>query len=249
MISELFVRGIRLNDTIEEEESYIKDLPVVKNLMKEKELFIKSRVTFFVGENGTGKSTLLEAMAIRYGFNGEGGSQNFRFQTNPTHSRLHEHLTLIKGTKKPSDGFFLRAESFYNVATELEALDRAGPSSLFPLYGGKSLHQQSHGESFMSLIQNRFRGNGLYLLDEPEAALSPIRQMSLITHIRNLIGTGSQFIIATHSPILLSFPGAEIYVLSEEGIELTPYQETEHYIITKEFLDHPEKMLELLLEE
>jgi len=212
-------------------------LPVIQQLNN---LNLKENVTFLVGENGIGKSTILEAVAVNYGFNPEGGSKNFNFSTKATHSGLHQHLVLSKGTKYPQDGFFLRAESFYNLATEIERI------SLGNAYGGKSLHEQSHGESFIALMLNRFRGNGLYLLDEPEAALSPSRQMAVLSIIDDLVKNNSQFIIATHSPILLAYPRAEIYVLTEAGISLTPYKETEHYLITKSFLNNPERMLKYL---
>lgn len=207
-------------------------------------LRLKSRVTFLVGENGTGKSTLLEAIAVNYGFNPEGGSKNFNFSTMPTHSTLHNYITLVKGIHKPKDGYFLRAESFYNLATEIEKID----PFLKEAYGGISLHGQSHGESFLSLIMNRFHGNGLYILDEPEAALSPTRQMALLARIYELERLNCQFIIATHSPILLAYPNSQIFVLTEENITLTPYMETEHYIVTKQFINNPSRMLEFLIE-
>ena len=203
-----------------------------------------SRVTFFVGENGTGKSTLLEAIAVAYGFNPEGGSKNYRFATSESHSGLWENLTLVKH-RFPKDGFFLRAESFYNVASYIDELD-AEPAATAPLiasYGGRSLHRQSHGESFMSLIENRFGGHGLYLLDEPEAALSPMRLFALLAEMKRLVDLDSQLIIATHSPILLAFPGAEILEFSEDGIRKIAYRDTEHYQTTLRFLENPDKML------
>lgn len=228
--------------------SYLNNLPIIKYLGKEGELSLCSNVTFFVGENGTGKSTLLEAIAVAFGFNAEGGSKNFTFSTNATHSELCDHITLAKRAH-PRDGFFLRAESLYNVATNIDEMD-ALPSFDGPViggYGGVSLHRQSHGESFLSIIQNRFFGNGLYILDEPEAALSPMRLLSLMVEIDELVKINSQFIIATHSPLLITFPGAQILEFSSDGIKSVSYKETEHFQITKAFLEDPEKMLHYLL--
>lgn len=208
------------------------------------------KVTFFIGENGSGKSTLVEAIAVACGFNPEGGSKNFNFGTHDSHSPLHEYLRISRRSKRPKDGFFLRAESFFNVASEIENLDESGSGPpIINSYGGISLHEQSHGESFMALFLNRFGGKGLYILDEPEAALSPTRQMAMITRLHDLVKDDSQFIIATHSPIILSYPDAKIYNLGEDGLTEVRYKETGHYQITREFLNHPEKMLEILLDE
>ena len=183
------------------------------------------------------------------GFNAEGGTRNFDFSTRATHSSLHEYLTVGR-TAYPRDGFFLRAESFYNVATNIDEMDEAsfGPR-LIDSYGGVSLHDQSHGESFLALVEHRFGGNGLYLLDEPEAALSPTRMMSLLVLMRNLVKKHSQFIIATHSPILMAYPGACIYQLSQDGINRVAYRDTEHYQLTRRFLEAPERMIDLLFRE
>jgi predicted ATPase len=201
------------------------------------------KVTFFVGENGSGKSTLLEAIAIEYGLNPEGGSRNFNFATRPSHSRLDEALRLAKTPRLAADSFFLRAESFYNVATEVERLG----VDLLPVYGGKSLHEQSHGESFFALFQNRFRGCGLYLMDEPEAALSPRRQLQFLSVLHDYCKRGSQFVIATHSPIIMAYPDAWIYSFDGEGVRQVPYTETEHYLITRGFLSNPKSSLAVLL--
>jgi predicted ATPase len=234
-------------------DSYLNDLSVIKYLSRQKQLSFSSNVTFFVGENGTGKSTLLEAIAVAYGFNAEGGSRNFSFSTNVTHSELYEHLQIVK-RGFPKDGFFLRAESLYNMATNIEQMDAEEyefikPPKIIEGYGGISLHHQSHGESFLSLVQNRFFGNGLYILDEPEAALSPMRLLTLMAEIHRLVKNNSQFIIATHSPMLMAFPDAEILQFSREGIEKVDYRQTEHFQITKQFMDYPETMLHYLLEQ
>jgi len=194
--------------------------------------------------------TEVDGRAVACGFNAEGGTRNFSFSTRETHSPLYRYLTVGR-TAYPRDGFFLRAESFYNVATNIDEMDEEpGPGGrVIDSYGGVSLHRQSHGESFLSLVEHRFGGQGLYLLDEPEAALSPSRLMTLLVHIRHLVGQDSQFLIATHSPILMAYPGACIYQLSEAGIARVDYRDTEHYRLTRRFLEAPERMMELLFQE
>lgn len=229
-----------------EEYSYLRNIPSLKDFQGIK---IDKPVTFFVGENGSGKSTLLEAIAIALGLNPEGGSKNFNFATKETHSELGKILEIARGSRREEDGFFLRAESFYNLATEVEELESSGFESFYDSYGGKSLHDQSHGESFRSLILNRFRPRGIYLLDEPEAALSPTSQMSLLCIIDELVKKDTQFIIASHSPIILAYPNADIYEFSEVGIEKKSYKETESYSVTKAFLDDPERMMNFLFDD
>jgi len=220
-------------------------IPAIKELDSIK---FGKEMTIFVGENGSGKSTLLEAIAVGLGFNAEGGSKNFNFGTRNTHSDLHKFLKFSKSFKQYKDGFFLRAESFYNVATNIDELDEEfsfGPE-IKKSYGGSSLHKQSHGESFTSLFIDRFGGDGLYLLDEPESALSPTRQLTALCRMRQLIKKDSQFIIATHSPILMAYPGALIYQIDQSGIYPIKYEDTEHYYITKSFLNNPAPMLDEL---
>lgn len=230
-----------LRDRVPSFASYPFCLPAVCQLQT---LAFHPRVTFFVGENGSGKSTLLEAIALACDLNPEGGSRNFNFATRASHSELDRFLRLARSPRLPRDSFFLRAESFYNVATEIE---RLGPEVLVA-YGGLSLHEQSHGEAFFTLFEHRFRTPGLYLLDEPESALSPTRQMTFLTLLHQHCEAGSQFVIATHSPIIMAYPHAWIYVLGTERPTCTAYTDTEHYRVTRAFLTKTEKMLAVLLE-
>ncbi len=241
-----YIRNVQLKrDEVPNFNKYPFLLPAIKNLF---DLKLHPKVTFIIGENGTGKSTILEAIATAYGFNPEGGTKNFNFKSMDTHSILHDYIKLVKGVNKPQDGFFLRAESFYNVATNIDELDKDGPGPrIIDSYGGVSLHNQSHGESFLNLFINKFRGEGIYILDEPEAALSPTRQMTMVARIHQLVQQGSQFIIATHSPIIMSYPNSTIYEI-KEGIKTVEYKETEHYQVMKTFLNNTEKMLDILME-
>lgn len=246
MLSSEFVLDISVvKERIPAPDVFPYKLPFLKDLER---LRMHPQMTLFVGENGSGKSTLLEAIAVSMGFNPEGGSRNFNFSTRASHSDLHQCLRIGKGFKRPRDGYFLRAESFFNVATEIENLDAdplAGPP-LIGSYGGHSLHEQSHGESFISLLENRFGGQGLYLLDEPEAALSPQRQLVALKRMHELAKQRSQFIIATHSPILLAYPGALIYYFSQEGMRPIAYEETEHYKVMRDFMRDPRAAIEAL---
>jgi len=241
-----YLSEIRLKtEAVPSFEHYPFSLPAVRHLDV---LQLHPAVTFFVGENGSGKSTLLEAIAVASGFNAEGGSKNFRFDTRPSHSELHRYLRIAKGMERPRDGFFFRAESFFNVATEIERLDSDGRGPrILDSYGGHSLHEQSHGESFLALMLNRFGGQGLYLLDEPEAALSPQRQLAVLVRLHDLVQDHSQFIIATHSPILMAYPNAHIYQFSQDRITTLDYYETEHYRVMHDFLANPKRMLSVLL--
>ena len=209
------------------------------------------RVTFLVGENGSGKSTLIEALAVAWGFNAEGGSRDHQYSTRASHSSLHRFVRPVRAPLKAQDGYFLRAESYFNIGTEIERLDEdpLGGPPVIDSYGGRSLHEQSHGEAFFALFDNRFRGDGLYILDEPEAALSPQRQLSFLARLHELVLARSQFIIATHSPILLGYPDAWIYQASERGLERVEYEDTEHFQVTRNFLNRRQTFLEVLLSE
>lgn len=246
-MDQLYLRSVRLRQA-PERGSYLRDLPVVRHLAAMEQLVFDSPVTFLVGENGCGKSTLLEALAVNLGFNPEGGTRNMMFSTADSHSELWQLVAVAKGTARPRDGFFLRAESYYNLASYLDRLE-SEQSGLLDSYGGRSLHRQSHGESFLAAVENRFGGQGLYLLDEPEAALSPARVLQLMAHMDRLVKQNSQFVVCTHSPMLMAFPGAAVLEITENGIAKVPYRQTAHYRIMQEFLNRPERMLGYLLEE
>lgn len=242
----LYLRSVELRrEEVPSFDAYPFSLPAVRSLDR---LNFRSPVTFIVGENGTGKSTLLEGIAAAWGFNPEGGTRNFTFETSASHSKLYRYFRLARGVKRPKDGFFLRAESYYNVASYIDELDREpGGPPLKASYGGKSLHEQSHGESFFAAFLHRFGGNGFYMMDEPESALSPLRQMSLLVRLHELVRSDSQFIIATHSPILMAYPGAEILQLEDGDLRPVKLEDTDHYIVTRSFMNDREKMLRELL--
>lgn len=241
----MFLKSVKIKkEEIQDYRQYPFSIPFVRTL---EELDLDAKITFFVGENGAGKSTLLEAIADQIGFNPAGGStQNYKaYDVDKAESALGDYVKL-SWWPKVTNGFFLRAETFYQFASHLDETDMNG----YQAYGGKSLHHQSHGESFFSLFKNRFNGNAIYLLDEPEAALSPTRQLAFLTLINDLVKGGNvQFIIATHSPILLGFPDAVIYQFDEHGIEQVAYEETEHYNVTSYFLNHRDRMLSSLFKE
>ncbi|MHB9010662.1 MAG: AAA family ATPase [Ignavibacteriaceae bacterium] len=233
---------MRIDTKGKDKKKYPFNIPAIHNSVK---LNLSENVTFFVGENGSGKSTLLEAVADICGFNLSGGSRNHNYDFHKTESDLSSAIKLSWFPSKVTQGFFMRAESFFNFATYIDRLIEED-SQIVNAYGGKSLHKQSHGESFLSLFQNRFE-KGLYILDEPEAALSPQRQLSFLLIIHQLESSGkAQFLIASHSPILLSYPNATIYNLDNEGIQRIEYKDTEHYKLTKQFLDAPERYYRFL---
>jgi predicted ATPase len=234
---------IKLNAKIENESVYPFDIPAIKHLTR---LTLNKRVTFFVGENGSGKSTLLEAVAYQCGFNPAGGSRNNVYELKASDAVLGDYIRL-SWMPKVTSGFFLRAESFFHFANHIDELAE-DDSDVYEYYGGQSLHTQSHGESFLSLFQYRFGKPGLYLLDEPEAALSPLRQLTFLSIIHEL-QQHAQLIIATHSPILLGYPQAEIFHFGDGPIRTVKYEETEHYQITRRFLEKRNTFLKELLDE
>ncbi len=234
-MNEQFIQGVLLDWNKIDDDSYLKSIETIAGIEK---IEFRNPITFFVGENGSGKSTLLEAMAISYGFNPEGGTKNYSFSTHDTHSELCDAVRLAKGFRKEKWGYFFRAESFYNVATQEE---RYHPSAQY--------HKKSHGESFLLLAQNNFRPNGLYFLDEPEAALSPQRQLTLLMEIYRCANQGAQFFIVTHSPILLGIPNADIYCFDAGSLHLCSYEETNSYQVMEMFINHRKTLLNRLLEE
>jgi predicted ATPase len=205
------------------------------------DLTLTTPVTFIVGENGSGKSSLLEAIAWATGFGEQGGSRDRSFAEGADGHALGRALRLA--WRQPvADGFFLRSETFFNFARYLEEV-----GSSFLAYGGTPLNRLSHGEAFLALFQNRFE-DGIYLLDEPEAALSPARQLAFLRVLHQLSQARvAQFIIATHSPMLLTLPGATVLQIEDGRIFPTSYQRTEHYELTRGFLDDPAKFYRFLL--
>ena len=240
---EALIRSIELVGPVDGEvrSGHPWDLPAVEALAQG--LALHPKVTYFVGENGTGKSTLLEAIAVGAGINPEGGSRNFVHSTRDSHSDLGSALQLVRGARRPRTDFFLRAESLFTAATYLENL----PLSPLAAYGGRSLHEQSHGESFLALMLHRFGPNGLYLLDEPEAALSAQNCLTFLRRVHELVGAGSQFVVATHSPIALAYPDAIIYACTPHGIQQIDYEDAEAVQLTRTFVETRERFLDRLL--
>lgn len=236
--NDLYIKGVLFEWNKISRSSYLREIEALRDV---NEIRFSKPVTLFVGENGTGKSTLLEAIAVAHGFNPEGGSRNYSFSTRDTHSELCDAIRIVKGYRKEKWGYFLRAESFYNVATqEEEYADDVHPSEEY--------HNRSHGESFLELMQKNIRSSGLYLMDEPEAALSPQRQLTLLMEIYQCACEGAQFIIATHSPILLGIPEAEIFCFDDGRIHTCSYEDTDSYQVTEMFINHRERLLRGLLD-
>jgi predicted ATPase len=235
----LYIREIRISWDGIDRESYLRSIEAIHNV---DHIRLTNPVTFFVGENGSGKSTILEAIAVACGFNPEGGTRNYNFSTYDSHSELCDAIRLVRGVRRAEWGYFLRAESFYNVATKEDEYSR-GPGGIPQHY-----HEKSHGESFLQLVQNTFRPNGLYLLDEPEAALSPQRQLTLLMEIDRCARAGAQFIIASHSPILLGIPDAQILTFDEGPIHPCAYEDTDSYQVMSTFMNNRQQLLHRLLE-
>ena len=243
-MNELFIRGLK-HAKIADDAMYPYDIPAVRDV---ESITFNSPVTFFVGENGSGKSTILEAIAVTAGFNAEGGTKNYNFSTENSTSELANTLTLVRGARREKSGFFLRAESFYTTANYTEKGTFPLDDTPVPLFfDGKPMHQQSHGEAFMAIVKN-FQP-GLFLFDEPESALSPQRLLQLMVRIHALVRQGSQCIIATHSPILLAYPGAQIYEFTRLGVQATRFNELDHVNLTRDFLNSPGSFLKELFEE
>ena len=239
-MKDLFIRSLQMHWDSVPRDSYLREIPALHNVP---EILFRSPVTVFTGENGSGKSTLLEAVAENAGFNAEGGSKNYSFSTYQSGSALREYSSLIRGSRREKWGYFLRAESFFNVATMEEEYARIGavPSAEY--------HKMSHGESFLGLAVEKFETRGLYLLDEPEAALSVQRQMALLSVIHRSVQNGSQFLLVTHSPVLMGYPDADILTFDDGPVHSIAWEETDNYRLTKLFLNHRERILKELFEE
>lgn len=232
-----FIRQVKLDQI--DDTAYPFSIPAVKDIEK---LDFSNQVTFLIGENGSGKSTIIESIAVAAGFNAEGGTKNYSFSSQYSTSSLSDNISLIRGARREKYGYFLRAESFYTTANYADTGTWSGPL----LFDGKRIHEQSHGEAFLAIV--REFGPGLFLFDEPESALSPQRQMTLMVEMRNLLKQGSQFIVATHSPILMAYPGARIYQLSSSGIDRVAYEDVEHVALTRDFLNNKDHYLSKLLD-
>ena len=238
-MNDLFIQGLTIDWNRVRPYNYVRQIPAISGIDT---ITFHKPITFFVGENGSGKSTLLEAIAVAYGFNAEGGTKNYSFSTYNSHSELCEAMTISKGYRRPKFGYFLRAESFYNVATkEIDYSDDDHPS--------KGYHQKSHGESFLAIAQDYMGADGVYIFDEPEAALSPQRQLTLLINIYRCAQEGAQFIIVSHSPILLGMPDAEIFSFDNGTIHPCQYEDTDSYVITKTFVNNRQHFLNQLLNE
>jgi predicted ATPase len=234
------LRSVRLDpDRVEDPAAFPFALPAVAALRDE--LALHPEVTFLVGENGSGKSTILEAIADKLDLDAEGGDTVMTFVEKRADTPLPPALVVTRGVRTPSMRYFLRAESFFNVAREVDA----HPGAL-ARHGGRPLHGMSHGESFLALALERFLPDGLFLLDEPEAALSPQGCLTLLRRMRELAIDGAQFVVATHSPLLLAYPEAIIYELGDHGVRRTPYEDTDHYRLTRAFLEAPDRFLRSL---
>lgn len=237
----IYINKITYTKPVNERREYPYNVP---SILYMNELKFHKDVTFIVGENGSGKSTLIEAIAVNAGFNPEGGTRNFNFYTKKSHSELFNDIKLIRSAYRNTDGFFFRSESYYNFASNVDALrENDFGKDIYLSYGGKSLHDQSHGESFLSMLLNRLGGNGLYIFDEPESALSINSLLMMLIKIKELVYKKSQLIISTHSPILLAYPGAAIYSVTNNGLQLIRYEDTEQYIMTKYFINNYPRML------
>jgi predicted ATPase len=241
-----FFRSIKVDWTyVEAPDAFPYSIPAVREMG---ELELHPSVTFFIGENGSGKSTLLEAIAVRLNFEESGGNARSNFGARTVDGGLHDVLRMEASRhRRPGDRFFLRAETVFNFATQADR-DLARDPDALRSFEGKSLHARSHGEAFLAIVQGRMRQESFFILDEPEAALSPARQLTLIKEIDWLVRSGCQFLIATHSPILMAYPDCLIYELGDQGIRKVEYKETEHYTLTRSFLEHPEAYLRHLVE-